>query len=275
MDVTTVKSSAAEFVDEGAFLAKFQTVPDVVADWIGEHLDISQATMMDFGCGAGVMSLGMAVNHQPRRIVGVDLGDAHRHCLSIAQPVLGLEDLPPNLEFKCVDIHDTCLDDERFDCIYSWSVFEHVDQAYLDVTIERIYELLKPGGLKFLQIGALFHSAYGSHLWGYVEPWAHLRVQHNLLRQLVLEAPLSVAPDSDPSLELRRREVTWDCYETLNRVTADGLTALLVDHGFTVLRDYLTECSEPLPPGLDEIYDRDVLTTEQIVLLLQKPMSTD
>ncbi len=77
--------------------------------------------------------------------------------------------------------------EEHFDCFYSWSVFEHIDEKFLDQIVRGLKDLLKPGGFKFLQICGMLYSAYGSHLQECVStPWAHLLMQHNNLRMKVL-----------------------------------------------------------------------------------------
>ncbi len=58
----------------------------------------------------------------------------------------------------------------------------------------------------------------------------------------------------------------------LNRVTNIDLKRRVVASGFNVVREYLTQDphAEHMPPSLLDIYQQDVLLTNQIVLLARK-----
>ena len=55
--------------DEG-FRSRFLTVPHVVDHWISEYGTLRGSDVLDFGCGEGVSALGLALNYQPRSVVG-------------------------------------------------------------------------------------------------------------------------------------------------------------------------------------------------------------
>jgi len=58
------------------------------------------------------------------------------------------------------------------------------------------------------------------------------------------------------------------CYETLNKITSNELKHFMVESGFEIVREYRTFVDGFNPDeSLLGIYDRDVLMTEQIVLL--------
>jgi hypothetical protein len=149
---------------------------------------------------------------------------------------------------------------ERFDIVYSWSVFEHVDRALLDATAELLREALHPGGVLFVQVAPLFFSARGSHLAPVLpEPWLHLRLPEETLHER-LSAATSPA----------QCEALWSTYRGLNRITAFELIELLQRHGFEIRRTHATRDRET--PGEDLIarWPGDALTTEQIVILARR-----
>lgn len=61
------------------------------------------------------------------------------------------------------DIRSLPLEDGDFDLIFSVAAFEHIHK--LDVALEEMYRLLKPGGLVYSHFGPLWSSGIGHHLW--------------------------------------------------------------------------------------------------------------
>ena len=94
-------------------------LPRIISDWMG---DLSDSVVMDFGCGSGALALGLAPSC--KKVFGVEINQKYEDCRAIADSF----DLqyPDNLEFIRVEAGQTDIGVE-FDCIYSWSVFEHVD----------------------------------------------------------------------------------------------------------------------------------------------------
>jgi 2-polyprenyl-3-methyl-5-hydroxy-6-metoxy-1,4-benzoquinol methylase len=254
----------ASFRDELGFKSRYEMVPGVVARSIKPHRPLAGAEIMDFGCGAGEAALGMALNFGAARVVGVDIGPDPARCLAVARQHLGLHALPPNLSLYRVApgfLHDP---KDRFDVVYSWSVFEHIDQRLLGHVLDMIRTSLKPGGLFFVQIAPLFYSAEGSHLAHKLdEPWVHLSTQHDVLEQLLRQA----VPDR------AEFDGLWGTYTTLNRISGPELIRRLREHGFEILEKQLFEDKRTPPRELLEVFKEDVLETYQIVLLARPAAS--
>jgi hypothetical protein len=132
--------------------------------------------------------------------------------------------------------------------------------------------------LFFLQISPLYYSPNGSHMGPWVtEPWAHLSMQQDVFYQRLLSAPttpVNVRSEWSVYIPLEQdtageRAALWDTYVTLNKVTPQQLCRQIREAGFEILRDYRTKTEHPIPPNLSEIYNDDVLQTEQIVLLMR------
>ena len=246
--------------DEG-FRTRFVEVPGFLAQWIKPDARLDGIDILDFGCGPGITALALALNHRPRRVVGVDITPDPESCLAIARAHLGLEKLPANLELHRVTPGFLHRDDDRFDFAYSWSVFEHVDERLIDGVLELIRSSLKPRGLFLAQIAPLYYSAEGSHLSHKVEePWAHLLHQHDVLHEKLIAA----TPDE------RERQTLWGTYQTLNRLTAGELRAHMEASGFEVLRTYAPRDERPVPPRLKAIFSDEVLTTAQILMVARR-----
>lgn len=258
---------------------KIIDVVKILADWYQQFGDLSGRHVLEFGCGEGTMALGIALQHSPARIVGVEVLDVHKNCLALAQQNLGLSELPNCLHLEQIQPGQDLTHLGLFDFVYSWSVFEHVTRDLIQTALLSVANVLKPGGVFFLQISPLYYSAFGSHLGPWVkQPWAHLSMQDDAFSEAFFGAP-EAAPEIRSSWSVYipqgttpagERRLIWETYQTLNKTTAAELKRLANKAGLTIVRDYRTTSDYPIPEHLSEIYDRDVLMTEQIVWLLQR-----
>ena len=267
-----------EKIQDPLYRTKFVTVPDIISDWLSETGGVYKKDVLEFGCGEGTMALGMALRKQPQRVVGVEVLDVYEQCLPMARQQIGLQSLPHNLFLRKIAPGSDLTRFGTFDVIYSWSVFEHVSQDMLAPALGSIKSALNPDGSFFLQTTPLYYSANGSHMGPWIpEPWAHLWMQHDVYQRKLLEAPTTppnvrsewsvyIPLDAD---QITERAALWNTFLTLNRITAPQLCRLVTEAGFKIVRDYRTRDEIPIPPNLAEIYNEDILTTQQIVLLLR------
>lgn len=120
---------------------RFVSLPNIISDWTCEYGGIRGRDILDFGCGEGTTAIGLALQHGPKRVVGVEIHPEMDRCEPLAREQLGLTALPANLHLRRVvpgSVHDPS---DRFDVIYSWSVFEHLERRLLGETFT-----LLPGG---------------------------------------------------------------------------------------------------------------------------------
>jgi SAM-dependent methyltransferase len=272
---------APDKIQDALYRAKFVNVPDIIDDWLAEYGGVANKDVLEFGCGEGTMALGVALRKQAQRVVGVEILDVHKQCLSLANRQICLDALPSNLHLRQIAPGADLTVFGAFDIAYSWSVFEHVSQHMLERAMGSVFAALKPGGFFFVQISPLYYSPNGSHLMPWVcEPWAHLLMQDDAFKSRLFGAPETPAqirnewavyiPDAaDIATE---RGILWNTYETLNRMTAPNLRRLVESTGFEVLRDYRTHADFDIPQSLLDVFQRDVLLTEQVVLLARKPV---
>jgi 2-polyprenyl-3-methyl-5-hydroxy-6-metoxy-1,4-benzoquinol methylase len=177
------QSWSLDRITDDTYRQKFTDVPAIIRDWMAPHGGLAGKEILDFGCGEGTAAMGIALQHKAARVVGIDIVSDPDLCLPLAQQQLGLEELPLNLRLHRVkpgEMHDPR---DQFDLIYSWSVFEHVEQTLLAGTLETLRGMLKPGGKLMIQIAPLYFSAEGSHMNRWLaEPWGHLVNQHSRFR---------------------------------------------------------------------------------------------
>jgi cyclopropane fatty-acyl-phospholipid synthase-like methyltransferase len=225
MDTGIASAGAAnwsiEQINDDLYRAKFINVPDIVAEWVKDHGGLHGRDVLDFGCGEATVTLGIALRHKARRVVGVethaeignDIPGAGNvdNCVAYAKAQLGLDLLSQNLELIRVD-PDSSLDDlGTFDLVFSWSVFEHVSQDLMEGCLRKLKRVLRPHGVMFLQTTPLYYSAEGSHMKRWVPtPWAHLSMQQDLFYTAIRQG----TEDADQANQLIAM------YESLNRTTA-------------------------------------------------------
>lgn len=254
-------SWSADNIYDDVYRQKFLGVPDQIANWLNPHGGLAGLDILDFGCGEATMALGIALRHNARRVVAVEIHGEIDNCIPYAKAQLGLTTLPKNFELKRVKAESPLDDLGKFDLVYSWSVFEHVSQDLIVDCFRKIKRVLRPHGLMFLQTTPLYYSAEGSHLKPWVpEPWAHLTMQQSLFQAALIEN----ADSSEQSDHL------WWVYQTLNRITAPSLLRAAVEAGFQIVREYRTFDEMTVPEHLKEIYTDEVLKTNQLVFLAKQ-----
>lgn len=243
------------------FRAKFVDLPHHLDVWLAGAGGLEGKRILDFGCGGGVTAAALALTRKPRLVLGTDINDEHKGCRAELERHLGVVELPSNLVFESVAPGSLPAMD-GFDLIYSWSVFEHVDQSLFGELMRRLQDKLVADGHLFVQIAPLYFSSEGSHLMRFgLTNWEHLTLQLNRLRARVFGAE-----GADRAV----KEAEWSCFETLNRMTVDGIVEGVVAAGFELTRLYKTVEEKDLPAGLDRIYSAEVLKTNQMVALFRK-----
>lgn len=266
----------ADPIPNEVFDRKLNFCAEIFGQWLQPFLDLSKCAILDFGCGEGTMALGIALRSKANRVIGVDIVRDFDMLPRIAQEQIGLSKLPENLEFHLITPSTPLASRFRVECVFTWSVFEHIDQGYLDDVVSDLREVISPNGYVFLQIGPLYYSGHGSHLYDFVkEPWAHLLLQHDKLRESVLNAKHTILTGQivntvDEAQFQEHKKRAWQCYETLNKVTGDDIVELFERHGFTTIREHRTNCAGEPSDRLKRVFSEKVLKNEQIAILFQK-----
>jgi SAM-dependent methyltransferase len=194
-----------------------------VVDFIaGDGVSLTGKVIADVGSGDGITDLGVFHRADPAKLVGYDIRPTDVDALRRSAAAAGLNTPFPDAErlsFTQSDSGHIPAPDATFDFIYTWSVFEHVDQVV--VMLREVERVLKPDGFFFLQIWPLFGSRHGGHAWMTVdEPFAHLSRS-----PFSMEEELVGRQGTDPT------RTADDEFRSLNRLTLDELQrALLLAH---------------------------------------------
>lgn len=240
---------------------KYYRIPAIYyAAWLKKWGgDFSGSKVLDFGCGEGLVTCGLSEFCGAKEVVGVDISTDYLRCNQLLKEIDESLDIPGNVSFKKVNPVES-LGSAEFDVIVSWSVLEHVAQDVFDEQLRSIYDALKDGGHCIFQIAPLFYSPRGSHLFGAHEPWEHLSMQTDLLYKKLQLANFGI--DTAKGM--------WSCFETLNKFTDDQLVKRIDQSGLRVIDKYETYVSEVPSTELLQVYNKDILTKEQILLVCKK-----
>jgi len=260
------------------FRSHYEGAAGIVLDLVPADCFAKGRTAVDFGCGDGATTLGVA-EHVEADVLGLDLYLTFLHLPDLAQKNLGTPVLPSNLAFRQTRLGEPLpLADASVDLVYSWSVFEHV--ADVPGVLAELARITKPGAVLFIQVEPLFYGPYGSHLQRLVdEPWAHLRLgEEEFLRRAA--AAQDEVPEHekdtlyrDHSFAELKRYLLGE-YRSLNRITAEELIRSVSATGFEIAVPRLIEAEGVVPDAcLLEKYPRELLLTNQIVLTARKSES--
>lgn len=268
----------AERISDEWFRAHFSYAADVVHSWLEGAVDLRTAKVMNFGCGDGITDLGLALRHGAQHIHGIDIRQEYAKLGRLAQAQLGLAQLPKGLTFQTIEpSQPLAAQCGGMDAIVSWSTFEHVQRDQILPILQDLYACLRPGGYFFLQIEPLYYSAFGSHLGRYDPlPWHHLLVSDDELWKVIQACDAPLNPDevdfgfADFGPDGYKRFVFKE-YQELNRMTADELIDWVQQAGFRVARQEVRHYEPaPVPEVLLSRYSRELLTNNEIFLLLTK-----
>ena len=97
--------------------------------------------LLDFGCGPGTISVGLARAVEPGEFVGVDIEESQVD-LARAAAVAGGHH---NASFQVGDVTNLPFDDNSFDVAHCHAVLNHVPDTR--AALDEIRRVLKPGGL--------------------------------------------------------------------------------------------------------------------------------
>jgi SAM-dependent methyltransferase len=208
------------------FREHFDDAPVQALSFLDQAGGIADRAVADIGCGDGIIDLGLVLKGDPRTLVGYDIRPTDTDALRRAAVVAGVaEELPAQLSFATSTPDHIPSEDESFDFVVTWSVFEHVAQPV--PMLREIRRILKPDGVLFLQLWPFYYSEHGGHLWPhYDEPFPHLVNTDDAIRDRI----------RGRSGTDRTRDDAVDEYESLNRLTLDQLHAAILAAGMIITK---------------------------------------
>lgn len=222
------------------FEAHFDQAADQTLAFLSDAgRSIEGRTVADIGCGDGIIDLGLAIKGKPEKLIGFDVRPPNVDGVARAAQAAGVGDqLPGCLSFQTSSPREIPAEDDTFDVVVTWSVFEHV--TYPVAMLSEVARILKPDGVLFLQLWPFYYSEHGGHLWPhYTESFPHLRHTDAEIRE-----HLSGRRGTDPTRD------AVDEYESLNHVSVDQLQRGLLAAGLVVTKLELLTSAFHIPREL-------------------------
>jgi len=153
----------------------------VYGDWRRESLSrswsafsdshIAGKDVLDFGCGDGPLSLYLAVEKHPRRILGIDILPA---AIERARAALAGAPVPPGvmIGFELGSPDALPVLDRSFDTLLAFDCLEHVMSP--GPILREWYRVLRPGGRCLIEWFP-YKGPWGPHMEALIPiPWAHV-----------------------------------------------------------------------------------------------------
>lgn len=211
---------------------------------------IQDKYLFDIGCGHGNQVLG-AVLAGARMAVGVDVVEVFLEMAQRNAEFLGIED-------KVAFTTNAEKDFGRnwADVALSQNSFEHFNDP-ADI-LQKVHNILKPGGLFFLTFGPLWYHPFGAHHMFMIKmPWAHLLFSKKTI--------LRVRQLFRPAKPTRWQEVS------LNKMTIKKLLRLIKQTNFSI-EDLSYNPIRPLPRWIVKRLIFREWTVSDVSAILRKPL---
>lgn len=207
----------------------------------GDGISLEGKAVADVGCGDGIIDLGLVQRAKPARLVGFDMAPVDtRQLLAEAREAGVARELPEQLEFRTCSADLLPCESDQFDCVVSWSAFEHVARPVR--VLKEIRRIMRPDAILFVQIWPLYHSEHGSHLW----PW----YPHGFAQLLHSEDDILRTLRENPRGRPEDTAFVADEYRNLNRMTVDDLQRALLAAGLFVTKFEFIHSATRIPLDL-------------------------
>ena len=237
------------------FYRHFDHAARVVIDLMFADHPKLRGDVLDVGCGDGITDLGIALRKKPKRFVAVDPFRGYERLPEICRQ----HHLPPEvidesgIEFRPDDGNALDFEDDSFDAVLSWGSLEHIAGGYAQ-TLSEIKRVLRPGGLYFAHPG-LFYGSAGNHLGEFFDdPWIHLKLDREELKQRVLAGTPRYM---DRAGEKSPPEQYWQWYTELNPIKLPDFEQELRGMGFEPWRFALR--TDPVVEYTPELQEHDMV----------------
>jgi SAM-dependent methyltransferase len=226
--------------------------PAAYGDWRYDSLSRSWAgfsdshvtgkDVLDFGCGDGALSLYLAREKSPRRIVGVDLDPSaiKRAMSSSASASPGEETC---VEFVVGSVDGLPVADQSFDTLVALDCLEHVMSPR--PILRDWYRVLRPGGRCLIEWFP-YKGPWGPHMEALIPvPWAHILFgQRAMFRtaQMIYDLPEFTPRHWDLDEQGMKKPNKWRAWSSfkeqgyINELDIPAFRSLAADSGFLIER---------------------------------------
>ncbi|MGI9329434.1 MAG: class I SAM-dependent methyltransferase [Gammaproteobacteria bacterium] len=198
--------------------------------------------VLDFGCGDGALSLFLASEKRPQKIVGVDINEPaiERARTSLAEAP-GIED--GNVEFLCGTTDNLPVPDQSFDTLIAFDCMEHVMSP--GPILRDWYRALRPGGRCLIEWFP-YKGPWGPHMESLIPiPWAQVIFGESAMfrsAELIYDLPEFTPRHWDLDENGNKKPNKWRAWSSfeeqgyINKLDMSTFRHLAADAGFQIER---------------------------------------
>lgn len=137
-EIAKFESVASRWWDLESEFKPLHDINPVRTNYIDSQVPLAGKTVLDVGCGGGILSEAMAV--RGANVTGIDLGEANLNTARLHALESGI-----NVDYRHIAVEELAAElPEHFDVVTCLEMLEHVpDPASI---IKACYQLVKPGG---------------------------------------------------------------------------------------------------------------------------------
>ena len=122
-------------------------------------------SVLDFGCGPGTLSVGLATAVEPGELYGIDIESTQIDLARAAARAGGHS----NASFRVADVTDLPFEDDTFDVAHCHTVLNHVPDT--QAVLSEVKRVLKPGGIISCR-EVLTASCFSEPAYSLTEAWS-------------------------------------------------------------------------------------------------------
>ncbi|MDD5035626.1 MAG: class I SAM-dependent methyltransferase [Methylococcaceae bacterium] len=207
--------------------------------------NILDKEVLDFGCGDGPLSLFLAQEKRPRRIVGVDLNAMG---IMRAKAALAQTQLPEGIdvEFLLGSTDQLPVTDQSFDTLLAFDCLEHVMSPR--EILRDWYRVLRPGGRCLIEWFP-YKGPWGPHMENLIPiPWAHVIFGECAMfraAEKIYDLPEFIPRHWDLDEEGKKKPNKWRAWSSfeeqayINKLDIPTFQTLAQEVGFQITRHEL------------------------------------
>jgi 2-polyprenyl-6-hydroxyphenyl methylase/3-demethylubiquinone-9 3-methyltransferase len=140
-EIAKFESIATRWWDMESEFKPLHEINPLRTNYIEEHSPLAGKTVLDVGCGGGILSEGMAL--RGAKVTGIDLGEANLTTAKLHALESGVE-----VDYQCQPVEDFAEEHPAsFDIVTCLEMLEHVPDP--ESIVRACAKLVKPGGHVF------------------------------------------------------------------------------------------------------------------------------
>lgn len=206
----------------------YNTAPNKIRDAIG---GVQGKRLLSVGCGEPLIEFGVLAQGASE-VIGLDIvpenNTLSNTAIKLSQNGYHVPDgYQEHIKYVQYDGSVFPFEDDYFDGVYSWGVFEHVHGV--NQVLREMKRVLKPGSWGMVSVFPWYPSFYGSHLSDYIDsPFFHHRESAEWVK-----SKLDEFSAANPEMKDLVSRHMWQEFNSLNKMSPEDFYKEVKDVGFS------------------------------------------